>query len=95
VAAGVDLLAFGVLQSLLSHRIRVPEDISIVGYDDIPFTAQLSVPLTSVARPHWQMGITAAELLLAVLAGEQPAGRHVLLPPELIVRASTAAPFDA
>jgi LacI family transcriptional regulator len=95
VAAGVDLLAFGVLQSLLSHRIRVPEDISIVGYDDIPFTAQLSVPLTSVARPHWQMGITAAELLLAVLAGEQPARRHVLLPPELIVRASTAAPFDA
>jgi LacI family transcriptional regulator len=53
------------------------------------------VPLTSVARPHWQMGITAAELLLAVLAGEQPARRHVLLPPELIVRASTAAPFDA
>ena len=95
VAAGVDLIAFGVLQSLLSQRIRVPEDISIVGYDDIPFTAQLSVPLTSVARPHWRMGITAAELLLAVLDGAEPAQRHVVLPPELIIRASTGVPVDA
>lgn len=92
VAAGVDLLAFGVLQSLLSQRVRVPEDISIVGYDDIPFTAQLSVPLTSVARPHHRMGLTAAELLLSVLEGGAPARRHVVLPPELVVRASTGAP---
>lgn len=94
VAAGVDLIAFGVLQSLLSHRVRVPEDISIVGYDDIPFTAQLSVPLTSVARPHHRMGLLAAELLLTVLEGEQPVQRHVVLPPDLIVRASTGVPVD-
>lgn len=92
VAAGVDLLAIGVLQSLLAHGVRVPEDISIVGYDDIPFTSQLSVPLTSVARPHHRMGLVAAELLLTVLAGEQPAQRHVVLPPDLIIRASTGVP---
>ncbi len=92
VAAGVDLIAFGVLQSLLSRGVRVPEDLSIVGYDDIPFTAQLSVPLTSVARPHHRMGLLAAELLLSVLGGEEPAHRHLVLAPELVVRASTAVP---
>lgn len=94
VAAGVDLIAFGVLQSLLAAGVRVPGDISIVGYDDIPFTAQLSVPLTSVARPHHRMGLLAADLLLSVLAGEQPARRHHLLCPDVIVRASTGAPAD-
>jgi LacI family transcriptional regulator len=80
-----------VLQGLLSAGVRVPEELSLVGYDDIPFTAQLSVPLTSVARPHHQMGIRAADLLLDVLDGRTPDRRHLLLEPELVVRASTAA----
>lgn len=90
VATAVDLLAFGVLQGLLSAGVRVPEDMSVVGYDDIPFTAQLSVPLTSLVRPHRRMGIVAADLLLSVLDGREPEQRHVLLQPELVVRASTA-----
>lgn len=94
-AAAVDLLAFGVLQSLLSAGIRVPEEISLAGYDDIPFTAQLSVPLTAVARPHVQMGVDAADLLLKVLDGEPPAQPHILLAPRLMVRASTSVPARA
>ncbi|MGI3784110.1 MAG: LacI family DNA-binding transcriptional regulator [Janthinobacterium lividum] len=92
VAAAVDLLAIGVLQGLLSEGVRVPGDMSLVGYDDIPFVAQLSVPLTSVARPHHRMGFQAAELLLSVLDGRIPDQRHLLLEPELVVRASTAPP---
>lgn len=90
IATAVDLLAIGVLQSLLSEGVRVPGDISLVGYDDIPFTAQLSVPLTSVARPHRQMGIQAAELLLAMIDGTIPQRRGFMLQPELVVRHSTA-----
>ncbi len=90
VATAVDLLAIGVLQGLLSAGVRVPEELSLVGYDDIPFTAQLSVPLTSVARPHHRMGFQAADLLLGVLDGGSPEVRHVLLEPELVVRSSTA-----
>ena len=91
VATAVDLIAIGVLQSLLASGIRVPEDLSLAGYDDIPFTSQLSVPLTAVARPHKRMGAAAADLLLSVLNGGAPEQRHLLLQPELIVRASTAA----
>lgn len=92
VATAVDLLAFGILQSLLSNDIRVPDELSLAGYDDIPFTSQLSVPLTSIARPHTRMGTEAADLLLTVLDGDSPEQRHILLQPDLIVRASTAAP---
>ncbi|MBA8792961.1 LacI family transcriptional regulator [Friedmanniella endophytica] len=92
VATAVDLLAFGVLQSLLSAGIRVPEDLSLTGYDDISFTAQLSVPLTAVARPHLRMGVDAADLLLRSLGGEEPDPRHLVRAPELKIRASTAPP---
>jgi len=53
VTAAIDLLAFGVLQALLRHDIRVPEDISLMGYDDIPFARQLSVPLSTDRRPPY------------------------------------------
>ncbi len=92
VAAAVDLLAFGMLQTLLSSGVRIPEDLSLAGYDDIPFTAQLSVPLTAVARPHALMGSLAADLLLGVLDGDDRPERHLLLRPELVVRASTVPP---
>jgi LacI family transcriptional regulator len=92
VAAAIDLLAFGVLQTLLQHGISVPEDISLVGYDDIPFTRQLSVPLTTVRRPHYEMGTTAAEMLTTALSGKEPEARHVVFRPELVVRESTVRP---
>ncbi len=90
VTAAIDLLAFGVLQALLRHGIRVPEDISLMGYDDIPFARQLSVPLTTVRRPHYEMGTTAAEMLTTALTGAAPQTRHVVFQPELVVRDSTA-----
>ncbi|MCW2821969.1 MAG: Transcriptional regulator, LacI family [Marmoricola sp.] len=90
VMTGVDLLAVGVLQALLQHGIRVPQDISLMGYDDIPFARQLSVPLTTVRRPHYDMGTTAAEMLVTALSGQAPQTRHVVFQPELVVRESTA-----
>ncbi|SDS44982.1 LacI family DNA-binding transcriptional regulator [Microlunatus soli] len=92
VATAVDVLAFGVLKGVQSAGLEVPADLSIAGYDDIPFTAQLSAPLTSVRRPHHRMGQAAADLLLQVLDGRTPPQRHLMLEPELIIRASTAAP---
>jgi LacI family transcriptional regulator len=91
VTAAIDLVAFGVLQALLSHGLRVPDDVSLMGYDDIPFARQLSVPLTSVRRPHYEMGTTAAHLLTDVLTGGTPQDRHVVFKPDLVIRNSTAA----
>ena len=95
VTAAIDLLAFGVLQALLRHGVQVPADISLMGYDDIPFARQLSVPLTTVRRPHYAMGTTAAEMLTTALTGKGSAGTARGLPAELEVRDSAAGSTPA
>ena len=87
-----DLIALGVLQEMTRNRIRVPEDISIVGYDDIDFAAAAAVPLTSVRQPRQQLGRTAARMLLDEAAADDAHQHHqVIFEPELVVRQSTQA----
>jgi len=86
-----DLIALGVLQEMTRNRIRVPEDISIIGYDDIDFAAAAAVPLTSVRQPRQQLGHTAARLLLDEAADDDAhQHRQVIFEPELVVRQSTS-----
>jgi LacI family transcriptional regulator len=87
-----DLVALGLLQEMTRLSIRVPDDVAIVGYDDIEFAAAAAVPLSSVRQPRHQIGRTAAQLLLeeAVAAGEHR-HREVLFQPELEVRRSSQA----
>jgi len=88
-----DLLALGVLQELTSRGLRVPQDITLVGYDDIYFAAAAAVPLSSVRQPREQLGRTAAQLLLdEVRDGERHEHRHVVFQPELVVRQSSGRP---
>ncbi|MBU8808120.1 LacI family DNA-binding transcriptional regulator [Mycolicibacterium goodii] len=86
-----DLLAIGVLQALsFSGDVRVPEDMAVVGYDDIDFARSAVVPLTSVRQPTGAIGTTAVDLLIS--AAEDPGDRtpeHVVFQPELVVRDST------
>ncbi|GII77065.1 LacI family transcriptional regulator [Sphaerisporangium rufum] len=85
-----DLLALGVLQGLTVHGIRVPEDVALVGYDDIDFAAAAAIPLSSVRQPRALLGRTAAELLLEeALEGDRHGHRHVVFQPELVVRTSS------
>ncbi|WP_190813945.1 LacI family DNA-binding transcriptional regulator [Saccharopolyspora pogona] len=84
-----DLLALGLLQTCVSLHLRVPEDLAIVGYDDIDFAAAATVPLTSVRQPRRQLGRTAAELLLQEAADPDHVHQQVIFTPELVVRAST------
>jgi LacI family transcriptional regulator len=87
-----DLIALGVLQEMTGNRVRVPEDISIVGYDDIEFAAAAAVPLTSVRQPRLELGRTAARLLLEESDGSQDhQHRQVIFEPELVSRRSTQA----
>jgi LacI family transcriptional regulator, galactose operon repressor len=85
-----DLIALGFLQEMTRNRIRVRDDISIVGYDDIDFAAAAAVPLTSVRQPRQELGRAAARLLLEE-AAEDGGHRHrqVIFEPELVVRQST------
>ncbi|MCJ1708217.1 LacI family DNA-binding transcriptional regulator [Microbacterium sp. VKM Ac-2923] len=91
VFAANDLLAVGVLQALtMRGDVRVPEDIALVGYDDIDFAAAAVVPLTSVRQPAEALGSTAVDLLLRQLDGAlDPAQRQVRFRPELVVRESS------
>jgi LacI family transcriptional regulator len=84
-----DLLALGALQVLEQRGIRVPDDIALVGYDDVDFARSLSVPLTTVHQDKYLIGQQAAELLLRELRDDTHEHSEVLLSPELVVRAST------
>ncbi|MGN9910580.1 LacI family DNA-binding transcriptional regulator [Phytohabitans sp. LJ34] len=85
-----DLLALGVLQVLTRQQIRVPDDIALVGYDDIDFAAAAAVPLSSVRQPRQRLGQTAAGLLLDE-ANQPETHQHqqVVFEPELVVRESS------
>jgi DNA-binding LacI/PurR family transcriptional regulator len=88
-----DLLALGVLQELTQRGVRVPQELAIVGYDDIDFAAAAAVPLSSVRQPREQLGRTAAQLLLEEISSEQAhKHRHVVFQPELVVRDSSSRP---
>ncbi len=84
-----DLLALGVLQAMVGAGVRVPEEMAIIGYDDIEFAGAAAVPLTSVRQPAQRLGRTAAELLLAETADTTIDHQAVVFTPELVVREST------
>ena len=84
-----DEMAIGALQVLRRSGLRVPEDISLAGFDDIAFAAYTEPPLTTIAQPAEAFGQRAVAMLLEVLNGGTPAAREVVLPFELKVRGST------
>jgi LacI family transcriptional regulator len=88
--AGNDLLALGVYHSLRSHGLRCPEDVSVVGFNDMPFAGDFQPALTTVRAPHFEMGIESARLLLSGIADAESRVITVTLPVSLIVRGSTA-----
>ena len=92
VICGNDSMAVGMEMQLAALGYSVPEDVSIVGYDDIEFAAAAIVPLTTVARHAAAIGSSAIDLLLEGCGATDHIHKQVLLPSELVVRASTGSP---
>ena len=92
IIAGNDLQALGVYQAAREARLHIPEDLSVVGFDDLPAAQWVSPPLTTIRQPLVDMATAAAELVLSMAAGEAPAQQRVELVTELVVRESTASP---
>lgn len=86
-----DLMAFGAISAAASAGLRLPRDLSVVGFDDIALAAYCSPPLTTVAQPKHQLGALAARLLLARIAEPDRAPEREILEPMLCRRHSTAA----
>ncbi|HUA45277.1 MAG TPA: LacI family DNA-binding transcriptional regulator [Solirubrobacteraceae bacterium] len=91
IVAGNDLLALGCYDALAERGLRCPEDVSLVGYNDMPFADRFRPALTTIRIPHYELGATAAALMLDQLQERAPQPRQVLLAPELVVRSSTAS----
>ncbi len=95
VIAYNDVMALGALHAIRAHRLRVPEDISVVGFDDIAMAAHANPPLTTIAQPKYRMGKLAMLMLEQMISGQSiPGDGYTLLESPLIVRESTA-PFSA
>lgn len=90
-----DVVALGAIGALREAGRRVPDDCSVVGFDDIPLAAYFDPPLTTIRLPASELGQAAGRALLERIADPSAAARRTLLPTELIVRASTAPPRGA
>jgi LacI family transcriptional regulator len=89
VVCGNDLVAIGVVRGLHDAGVALPEQVAVTGYDDVGFAEVAHPALTSVHQPVDRMGEAAVDLLFDRTRGEDPAARHIVLEPELVVRAST------
>ncbi len=90
VIAYNDMMALGVLHAIRAHNLRVPEDISVVGIDDIAMAAHANPPLTTVAQPKYRMGRLAMQMLRRMIQGHQPPEEgYTLMESPLVVRETT------
>ncbi|WP_165423076.1 LacI family DNA-binding transcriptional regulator [Ktedonosporobacter rubrisoli] len=92
IFAGNDAQAAGVYQALYQHNIRIPDLMSVIGFDDVTYAAQMSPPLTTIHQPLVEMGKMAANLLLRLIAGQTLESNHVELSTSLVLRTSCAPP---
>jgi len=92
IVAGNDLLAIGILHSLREHGLDCPRDVSVIGFNDMPFAEDIQPPLTTIHVPHRELGAEAARLLLNGIQEGRQEPLTVTLPVSLIVRGSTARP---
>jgi LacI family transcriptional regulator len=92
--AANNFIAIGVLHALAELGVRVPDDVAVVGFDDLPQEIVLFPFLTVAAQPAFEMGRTGVELLTDRLAGRAGRPREVVLPTELVIRGSSGQPID-
>ena len=89
IFASNDVMAMGVMDAVRNRGLRIPEDVSVVGFDDIPQSAVVFPPLTTVRQPLEQMGSVATQVLLGILKSPEKEAGRIELPTELVVRGST------
>jgi len=92
IVCASDPMAIGVLQALRASGIRVPEDVAVTGFDDIPIARHWNPPLTTVRQPSQQLGSVGVEALVGLIEKRPNAQRDRILPTQLVVRASCGCP---
>ena len=90
ICAGNDLVAIGAMRALKEAGLRIPDDVSVVGYNNIWVSSLLSPPLTTVETPLFEMGREAFKVLLGLITGDEEMNYRVTLPNRLVMRGSTS-----
>jgi DNA-binding LacI/PurR family transcriptional regulator len=88
-----DMTALGVLGTVRAHGLRIPDDISVVGFDDLFIASYTDPPLTTVRQPRRRMGLLAMESLLQLMQGQNPS-QAISVATELVIRQSSAPPRE-
>ena len=87
-----DTMAIGALRAVKDAGLRIPEDIGVVGIDDMPFSATSDPPLTTIRQPIQRLGAVAAQTLIDMIDYPSATHHHIILPTELVIRASSGSP---
>jgi len=95
IACANDQTALGVLYALRERGYRVPDDVAVTGFDDIPVARHLNPPLTTVRQPIHELGAMAFSVLLSMINGERPTERQLILPVQVVLRRSCGCATDA
>jgi DNA-binding LacI/PurR family transcriptional regulator len=82
----------GAMQAAKELGCRIPQDVSVVGFGDVPFSSMMTPGLTTVREPFHKLGNEAVEMLFSIIRGKRLSRKQVILPVELVVRGSTGAP---
>jgi LacI family transcriptional regulator len=90
IVASNDISAFGAIAAIKMAHLNVPQDVSVIGFDDIPLAAEIDPPLTTVRQPLATLGEETMKMMIALLEGQKLPVRHVKYPAEFIERSSTA-----
>jgi LacI family transcriptional regulator len=88
---GSDVVALGALDAIHSRGLRIPDDLSVIGFDDVLLGRYLRPPLTTIHLPAYELGREAGAMILRIMSGEPLPSRKVLLPTQLLIRNSTAS----
>ena len=91
VVAQSDAIALGAIRAIRDRGLNVPQDIAVVGFDDMPLAASADPPLTTVRQPIHRTGLIAVETLIDIVKTSPAPARHIVLPVELVIRASSGA----
>jgi LacI family transcriptional regulator/LacI family repressor for deo operon, udp, cdd, tsx, nupC, and nupG len=86
-----NLMTLGAFRALHEAGVRIPDEVALVGFDDMPWATSLNPPLTAVSQPSQEIGSSAADLLLDRIARPERSIRHLILETTLVVRASCGA----
>lgn len=88
IFCGNDMIAFGAIQAIKLKGLRVPQDISVIGFDDIAMAGIIDPPLTTVKQPNYQMGYESSKILIGIIEKHPPENRELVLNTKLIIRDS-------